>query len=248
MFTMLITFIDSRHSHATTTTTTTNSLDFIFSKDSIPYGSSYSEWMGKWWQWHISLPNKVNEQDKSNLSLIHPREAYAPEKCAWNQNNKNVWFLADGRSLGLSEFINPEIRKCTVPHDKALLVQIYGGGCDYSEGSKTDEELKNCINIGLDTVRFSAKVDGVPVMSSEYRNDFLPNLYLYNITYTNDNIYDAIPGTYRAMADGYFLFLKPLSIGNHTIEFNEAYFKPGFEGQPSSENRLSHVVYDLTVK
>lgn len=242
MFIMIITITGSWTGQAH------GSSDIIFSKDSSPYGHSYSEWIGKWWQWHVSLPNKVNEQDKTNLSLIHPREAYSPEKCAWNQNDNNVWFLADGRNLGLFEFTNPEIRKCTVPHDKALLVQIYGGGCDFSEGWKTDEELKDCVNIGLDTVEFTAKVDGVQVMSSENRDDFLPNPNLFNITFTSDNVYDAEPGTYRAMANGYFLFLKPLGIGNHTVEFKEEYIEPGFEGQPSSQNRLSNVVYELTVK
>lgn len=244
LFAMSILLIENQASNASST----NSTDLLFSKDSAPYGISFSEWMGKWWQWHVSLPNKVNEQNPSNLSLIHPREVYSPEKCAWYQDNKNVWFLPDGRSLGLSEFTNPEIRKCTVPHDEALLVQIYGGGCDYSEGLTTDKELEDCVNIGLDTVTFTAKVDGVEVMSSKNRNDVLPNPYLYNISFTDNNLYDAPSGTYRAMANGYFLFLKPLSIGNHTIEFSEAYFKPGFEGQPSPENRLSNVVYNLTVK
>jgi hypothetical protein len=222
--------------------------DLLFSKDSSPYGIPFSEWISKWWQWHVSLQNKVDPLDINNLSLIHPRESYSPEKCGWNQNNQNVWFLADGRSLGLSEFSNPEIRECVVPQGKSLLVQIYGGGCDFSEGWTTEEELYNCVNIGLDTVKFSAKVDGTEVMSSNNRDDYLPDPYLYNITFTSDNIYDAPPGTYKAMANGYFIFLKPLSVGKHTIEFNEAYFKPGFEGQPSSENRLSNVIYNITVK
>lgn len=243
MCTILISLMDNLTSYATT-----NASDLLFSKATSPYGTSYAEWMGKWWQWHASLPHKVNEQDPENLSFAHPREAYSPEKCAWNQNNDNVWFLADGRSLGLSDYANPEIRNCTVPHDKALLVQIYGGGCDFSEGSRTDEELKDCVNIGLDSVKFDAKVDGIQVMSDVNKNDFLPEPYLYNITWTNDNIYEVSPGTYRAMANGYFLFVKPLGVGNHTIEFNEAYFKPGFEGQPSPENRLSNVVYNISVR
>jgi hypothetical protein len=224
------------------------SSDLIYLKDSKPYGIPFSEWMGKWWQWHVSLPNKINDSDPTNLKLAHPREAYSPEKCAWNQNNNNIWFLPDGRNLALNDAQTPELRKCTVPHDKALLVQIYGGGCSYAEGLKTDQELRDCVNIGLDTVKFTAKVDGIQVMSSDNRNDFLPVPYLYNLTFVKDNLYDAPYGTYRAMADGYFLFVKPLSVGNHTIEFKETFFKPGFEGQPSSENRISNVAYDLTVK
>ena len=222
--------------------------DFVFLKDSSPYGIPYSEWIGKWWQWHLSIPNRINEQDPTNLTLVHPRESYSPEKCVWNQNDKDVWFLADGRNLGLSEAETPEIRSCAVPHDKALLVQIYGGGCSYGEGLKTDKELKECVDIGLDTVGFSAKVDGVEVMNSENRSNYLPAPYLYNLTYVQDNLYDIPVGTFRAMAGGYFLFVKPLSVGDHKIEFKQTFFKPGFEGQPSSENRISNVVYNLNVQ
>jgi hypothetical protein len=224
------------------------SSDLIYSINETPFGTSYSEWIGKWWQWHLSIPNKINQQDPTNLTLAHPREAYSPKKCQLEQKDKNVWFLPDGRNLKLSEANAPEIRKCTIPHDKALLVQIYGGGCSYGEGLKTDKELRDCVDIGLDTVKFSAKVDGVEVMSSDHRNDFLPEPHLYNLIYVKDNLYDVPAGTYRAMADGYFLFVKPLSVGDHKIEFKETFFKPGFEGQPSSENRISNVVYDLTVK
>ncbi len=226
----------------------TNSSDLIYSKDSKPFGISFSEWTSKWWDWHYNLLNKVNQQDPADLSLIHPREVYSPEKCAWNQTDKNVWFLPDGRNLALDEASNPEIRKCTVPQGKALLVQIYGGGCSFAEGFKTDMELRDCVDIGLDTVKFTAKVDGVEVMNSENRNNYLPEHYLYNQTLTKDNYYDLPPGTWRAMSGGYFLFVKSLSTGNHTIEFNETFFKAGFEGQPSSEHRISNVFYDLTVR
>lgn len=228
--------------------TASNTSDLLFSKDSSPYGTSFSEWMGKWWQWHVSLSHKVNDTNTNDQSMMHPREAYSPEKCGWNQSDQNVWFLADGRSLGLTEYTKPEIRQCEVPSDKALLVQIYGGGCDFSEGWTTDQELYDCVKIGLDAVTFSATVDGIEVMNSNERSEFLPNPYLFNITFPTNNLYDAPEGTFRAMANGYFLFLKPLSNGTHTVEFKEAYFKPGFEGQPSPENRLSNVIYELTVK
>ena len=219
--------------------------DLIFSKDSKPYSIPFSEWVGKWWQWQVSIPSKTNPQDLTNLTLVHPRNAYSPEKCGWNQDDKNVWFLPDGRNLALAQAKNPEIRKCTVPHDKALLVQVYGGGCSYGEGLKTDKELKECVDIGLDSATFSAKVDGVEVMNSANRSDFLPLPYLYNLTYVPDNLYDVPAGTYRAMAGGYFLFVKPLSVGEHKIEFEEIWNK---EGEATSESRISNSDYDLTVK
>jgi hypothetical protein len=223
--------------------------NFIVSKKSQ---TEESELVRKWWQWHVSLPNKTNNKYPTNLTLAHPREAYSPEKCAWNQNDKDVWFLPDGRNLGLSEANTPEIRECTVPYGKALLVQIYGGGCSYGEGLKTDQELKDCVNIGLDTVEFTAKVDGVEVMSSKNRGDFLPEPYSYDLTYTQDNLYDVPAGTYKAMAGGYFLFVKPLSVGDHRIEFKETFSTQNFRGPSNiatqlATDRISNVVYNLTV-
>ena len=71
-----------------------------------------------------------------------------------------MWYLPDGRDLDMTQAENPEWgMSCS--QDKALLVQVYGGGCDYGEGLKTDKELKDCVDIGLEPVKFSAKVDGV---------------------------------------------------------------------------------------
>jgi hypothetical protein len=232
-----------------------NSSDLIYSKNEKPYGISYSEWIGRWWQWHVSIPNKINEQDPANLlTLAHPREAYSAEKCAWNQIDKNVWFLPDGRNLGLSEANTPEIRKCTVPQGKALLVQIYGGGCSYGEGLKTGQELKDCVDIGLDTGEFTAKIDGVEVMNSKNRGN-LPEPYQCELTYMPDNLYNVPAGPSKAMVGGYFLFVKPLSEGDHKIEFKETFSKSNLSRQSSSKvatematDRISNVVYDITVE
>ena len=66
----------------------------------------------------------------------------SPEKCSLNQNNGPVWFLADGKDT--DDNSQPEIRECTVPKGKALLVQIVGSGCGMNEGYKNDQELLDC--------------------------------------------------------------------------------------------------------
>lgn len=223
--------------------------DLIFSKDSNPYGIPYSEWIGKWWQWHVSIPNLSNTSSSNDLmSSVHPRESYSPEKCSWNQNDDSpVWFLPDGRNLAVFEINKPEYRECTIPSDKAILVQIYGGGCSTGEGFKNDKEIEDCVNLGLDKVNFIASIDGIEVMNSANRYDYLSEHHKYNLTYVNNNLYNVPEGTYKAMAGGYFLFLKPLSPGVHELKFKEVYFKPGFEGQPSSEHRISNVIYTLNI-
>src|SRR5215204_93897 len=65
------------------TIATTASSDFdIFTVDSSPYGSPYSEWVAKWWTWWAGIPI-----DK------HPVKDYSdPERCSVMQNGP-VWFL-----------------------------------------------------------------------------------------------------------------------------------------------------------
>jgi hypothetical protein len=223
--------------------------DLIFSKDSRPFGLSYSEWIGNWWQWHVSIPNISNTSNSNDFtSFIHPREYYSPDKCSWNQDKDSpVWFLPDGRNLAVFEISNPEYRECTITSDKAILVQIYGGGCSIGEGFKNDKELEDCVNLGLDKVNFIATLDGIEIMNSANRYDYLSEHTKYNLTYTQNNLYKVPAGTYNAMAGGYFLFLKPLSPGVHELKFKEVYFKPGLEGQPSNEHRISNVVYTLNI-
>jgi hypothetical protein len=230
-----------------------NSSDLIYSKDEAPYGISYEDWVKMYWKWHVKLEHKISEQNTEDLTRVHPREAYSAEKCiASNQQHEkheNVWFLPDGRNLRLSEANTPEIRKCTVPHGKALLVQIYGGGCSDAEGLEK-ANLEDCAKVGLDTVEFTAKIDGVEVMSSKNRGDFLQGPYQCKLDYAEDNLYGAEKGPHEAWVGGYFLFVKPLSEGNHKIEFKETFLKPK---QPAVlprfyyENRISNVVYDLTI-
>jgi len=223
--------------------------DLIFSKDSKPYGIPYSEWIGKWWQWHVSIPSVGNTSNSNDaISSVHPRESYSPEKCSWNQDSESpVWFLPDGRNLAIFEINNPEYRECKIPPDKAILVQIYGGGCSYGEGFKNDKKLEDCVKLGLDNVNFIATIDEQEVMNSAHRYDYLSDHHKYNLTYVDNNLYKVPAGTYKAMAGGYFLFLKPLSQGNHELKFKQVYFKPGFEGQPSNEHRISNVIYNLTI-
>jgi hypothetical protein len=54
----------------------------LFSRESDPYGVSYTEWTARWWQWAFSIPvenNPVNDMTGAN--------------CAINQHGP-VWFLA----------------------------------------------------------------------------------------------------------------------------------------------------------
>ena len=181
------------------------------------------------------------------MSSAHHRDSYSPEKCSWNQSSGPVWFLPDGKDQ--PDLSAAEIRECTVPEGKALMVQIVGSGCSTGEGLKNDQELLDCAVWVLPTAEFSASVDGVEVMNTKSdpsdRDKFYVEPFKTNLTYVDRNYYEVEPGTYDGMVAGYYLFVPPLPPGEHEIKFSESAieFLSGFP----SDKRLSNVEYHITV-
>jgi hypothetical protein len=196
----------------------------VFAKDSEPFGIPYEEWLAKWWQWNIEIP-----EDK------HPRFNYSPDKCTVNQSGP-VWFLSD---LGAS---GKEVRSCTIPSGKAILFPILSGQCDYGlkEVNKNDDMLVECARIGNEFSTLTASVDGTELKNlKEYRT----TSKFFNITIPGDNIFGADPGTYRSIVDGYFVFLEPLPPGEHEIKFYDRVLNPIEPGY----NHEKEVTYLISV-
>jgi hypothetical protein len=177
----------------------------VFSKDSSPYGIPYGEWLAKWWQWSFSIP-----------TAQHPRDAYTPEKCTLNQEGP-VWFLAD--QLG-----GKEERTCTIPTGKAIFIPLLVGECDYSiPDVKSDEALRRCAMAGNEYGVIEATVDGMKLKSLE---QYRTQSGFFNITIPEDNIYGSRSGTFRALTDGFFVFLEPLPAGKHDVHLKVSVLNP----------------------
>ncbi|MGI0002072.1 MAG: hypothetical protein ACRD42_03225 [Nitrososphaeraceae archaeon] len=177
----------------------------VYAPNSSPYGTPYEDWIAKWWQWTMSIP--VSE---------HPRDAYTEEKCGVNQEGP-VWFLAD--QLG-----GREERTCTIPAGKAVLIPLLTGECDYGIPEvKNDEGLRRCTMAGNEYGTIDAVVDGVKIKNLEkYRTQS----GFFNISIPKDNIYEAPAGNFRAMADGFFVFLEPLPAGQHEADLKVSVLNP----------------------
>jgi hypothetical protein len=177
----------------------------VYSKDSAPYGIPYGEWIAKWWNWTFSIPKGE-----------HPRDDFTPEKCSANQEGP-VWFLAD--QLG-----GTEERTCTIPAGKAILIPLLTGECGYDNPEvKNDEELRKCAMAGDEHGVVEATIDGVRLKDlATYR----AQSGFFNSTLVENNIYDIPVGTYRAFADGYFVFLEPLPPGKHIVNLKVSVLNP----------------------
>jgi hypothetical protein len=193
----------------------------LFSKDSSPHDVPYSEWISRWWQWNMGIPEAE-----------HPRENYSAEKCSTNQSGP-VWFIPD-------ILTGKEERTCSIPAGKAILVPMLTGEYhDDFPGQYTDAQLRQGAMAGDEYGVISATLDGKPLKNLEqYRTQSF-----HNITVPEDNIFDNPPGTFRGMADGFFVFLEPLPPGNHELQLSTSVSNP-VEPQ---YNYASEALYHLLV-
>jgi hypothetical protein len=197
----------------------------IFPPDSRPYGLTYGEWTAKWWQWAYLKPEADN-----------PLVDDTGENCASNQSG-SVWFLAGTGGGAVT-------RECTIPSDKGILIPIINVECDSAAdpASDTEAELRACAKADQDTViAKEVTIDGINVANLDSYRFQSP---LFNLTFPENNIAGLPPQTAKAVSDGYWILLEPLSPGNHEIHFKAALGDPTAIG---ATNFALDVRYLLTV-
>ncbi len=178
-----------------------NSQIAVFSADSKSYGLTYGEWTARWWQWGYSIPKDIN-----------PAYDDTGKNCAQKQNGP-VWFLAGTYGHAVN-------RKCDIPAGKAILFPILNSECSFAEFPKlkTLSELRVCAKTIQDLViTLNATVDGVLISDlQKYRIQSPP----FSFTLPQNNILGPPSNvTTQAIADGNWVFLKPLSAGSHKLMF-----------------------------
>lgn len=188
--------------------------NLIYSIDSQPNGLDYSEWAIEWWRWYLS----ISKEDSPALDTTG-------ESCTQNQNNPHVWFLA-GTFGGSAE------RECTVPSDKALFVPLINVACSYAyfPSLKTEEELRQCALEENESVyEKKLSIDGVEIRDLD---KYLVVSPAFNITLPDNNLWDVPPNTETtAVTAGYYILMKPLTPGDHTIQYGGAAGNPAISGE-----------------
>lgn len=189
----------------------------IYSIDESPFGTPYSTWIAKWWNWTAGIANSE-----------HPRD-FPERTCNISQTSKDVWFLPDILDGKI-------VRECEVPYGKAIFVPITTGEQGVAESEefkgKPLSQVKNSIIEAASycdnyNVERTAEMDGQKIQGLEGDSPYRTNTTeLFNITWGENNIYDVIPQTAPAFAEGWFLFLKPLPVGDHVIKIHSKISNP----------------------
>jgi hypothetical protein len=195
----------------------------LFAAGSTPFGTPYNEWTSRWWTWLISVPLSQS-----------PAADSTGQYCAKNQAGP-VWFLA-------GTFQGSAVRTCEIPASKGILFPVFNVECSFAEypNLKSDSELSQCAREAIDSVTFvQASVDGIQIENIS-RIQSSP----FDITFPEENIFGVQAGSTRAVSDGFWIFLQPLSPGNHQINFKGAVVDYTTTGIVSVTN---DVTYHLTV-
>ena len=200
----------------------------VFSPDENVFGMTYGDWSAAWWQWILSIPAQTN-----------PLNDATGTNCAASQSSGPVFFL-------VGSFVGPVTRTCAVPVDKAIFFPIINAECSTAEPAPFygDNEVQLRICAGgfgdaLDVGSLKVTVDGKKMHSL---NDHRAQSPVFNFTLPIDDLLgvDATAGS--SVSDGYYVMIKPLKPGNHTIHFEGACSV----GSPC-EGYSQDVTYNLTV-
>jgi hypothetical protein len=193
-------------------------VDF-YSKGESPFGISYGDWVAKYWNWDLSIPLDLKTNNLLGLN---------ENGCLVHRENSMV-MLADSAAGGIWN------QKCTISHNAGILIPIWTGECDHGyRGFETAslKQLSDCArSYDLGKVKGQVKVDNIPVATLDvldYKTNIMNNVTevytkQFNITIPiNSHFTSEQYGTFPAAAHGWFVFLKPLPPGNHTVYYQNS--------------------------
>jgi hypothetical protein len=188
---------------------------------SMPYGKSYSEWSMEWWLYTMPVPLSINPF------------GYGTDG-SFGQSGP-VWFLG-GTFTGANL-----VREITIPTGTALFFPVMNAECSTLEppdsGFHGDDEasLRACANSWADRMAAEefgplfCKVDGVELKNiAQYRSQTpLIDITLPATPAGDNNIFWVPvdePTHVLSVGDGYYIMLKPLPVGTHTLEFQGIHY------------------------
>ena len=187
----------------------------VFHKDEVPFGKTYGDWVQDWWSWNAAIPGD-------------PETTFAGIKengCLINKEGPVV-MLIDPAIGGQHH------QRCEISSNQGILFPAWAALCSVALKGNEDmsfKELSVCARqYNLGKVTGNVWVDNKPlaqVEAEDYKTINLINateLYSkgFNITLPEDsNLAVDYPGTHLGATHGWYIFLKPLPVGEHSVRY-----------------------------
>lgn len=178
-------------------------------------GKSLEQWAQAYWKWNIAFHvDDIVTDPETNL-----------HKCIVSSDPDGIMtFLIDPYAVTYNG-------KCTISSEKPILVPLLISEWDTSVPSqsatiedmwfnaKEDNEVFRSWDVNLDNKTIFKKV-GNEEVNIKLRDEILVrNSTMFTLEVPDRNKFDMEPGSYDAVVDGYYLILKPLSPGIHSLEY-----------------------------
>ena len=197
---------------------------YVVAPHSSVLGKPLGEYASEWWQWSFSVP-----LDNS------PVKDVTGEKCATAQQG-DVWFLA-----GTYER-SAVVRRCAIPYGKyvffPVINMVYWRPVARSVSCDAVKEGAAVNNDGLRSIE--VEIDGKMLDSPKQYREASPECF--DVFARAPKGVRTPPG-YPAATDGYWVMLRPMPVGKHSIRFRARY-EPG--GDDLSWLRQD-VSYEITI-
>lgn len=210
-----ILFVSLVISFINTPVTATGGTDLL--ADEKPLGESLESWAIKYWRWWATVP-----------------PGYETNSCVmYSVPNASMVFLINPYTMNYQG-------NCDIPSDRYILVPLLVGECDPTlPVIKTGkiEELWKCAqaadepfeswNVVLDNEIITRNWGNKVVNPDLIQRILVRNSAQFMIEIPENNQFDVKAGTYPAVVDGYYLVLKPLPPGEHTLKYQISQEKVG---------------------
>ena len=187
----------------------------VFQKDELPFGKTYEEWVQDWWKWNAAIPGD-------------PETTFAGVKengCLINKEGP-VAMLIDPAIGGQHH------QRCEISSNQGILFPAWSAVCTGAiKGNEnmSFQELSECAKgYDLGKVTVNAWVDNKSISQVKAEDLKITNLINatelstkgFNITIPEDsNLAVDYPGTHLGATHGWYIFLKPLPAGEHTVRY-----------------------------
>jgi hypothetical protein len=187
----------------------------VFHKDELPFGKPYEDWVQDWWRWNAAIPGD-------------PDTTFAGIKengCLINKEGPVVMLIDP--AIG-----GEHHQRCEISSNQGILISGWSAECDGSvKGSENAsfQELSKCArDQDMGRIMVNAWVDNKPIAqvgaedlkTTNLINATELNTKGFNITTpANSNLEVDYPGTHLGAVHGWFILLKPLPVGEHTVRY-----------------------------
>ncbi len=225
----------------------------VFSKGDKPFGVSYDDWAAKFWN-HWIGKNTDQATPKQGGCLIV------------NSDNKSEPMVM---LMETADVTFPPTQVCKISAGQGILIPLWVGWCDTGANKgDSEQQLMSCAKKqNLGNIRSDIKVDGVPTAKLDVKQTVIPGSNsldykvnsISNVTQSTSKQFtltipsdthkpNQVSGTWNAVSDGWWVFLKPLPAGEHTIFYNIRVTPTGAVTSPGTSPHFADITYKIQVE